>query len=259
MSESSICGGVFREEIAQQLLTSCASIVKSCFAELHDQCERKQDGAEVFRSCIDMVRTGWVEEDFAEEMKCAPPDFDAQFRGSFIVFVRQTYTDATGGSTVHVRVTVPQTSAFLRELLRAISLDDDLRNGAYFRTQTRLEQKDVVMQAIRGAMKALCSEFVYVPERQAEAKQPAPSDSPPEDDASGSDEEEEEESAECETPSVHGDISVNIKNAPDVTPGRSGHDGRKREGDDRSVVGSEPSAHSVSSRLSTSSRHQSVS
>lgn len=224
---------MFREEIAQQLLTSCTLLVKSCFGDLHEQCSRKQEGEEVFRSCIDMVRTGWVEDDFQEEMKAAPTDFDAQVRGSFIVFVRQTYTDATGANTVHVRVTVPPTIAFLRELLRAISVDEDLRNGVYFRTQSRLEQKDVIMQAIRGAMKSLCTEYVYVPEKDAVAA-PVP-DVCPKDSVSEADETSEEETDERENESMDepaSDISVNIRNAPEVAPKHhNGHHSHHREHD----------------------------
>ena len=241
---------MFREEIAQQLLTSCALLVKSCFGDLHEQCSRKQEGEEVFRSCIDMVRTGWVEDDFQEEMKAAPPDFDTQVRGSFIVFVRQTYTDATGANTVHVRVTVPPTIAFLRELLRAISNDEDLRNGAYFRTQSRLEQKDVVMQAIRGGMKSLCSEYVYVPDKDAVAAPPP--DVCPKDSVSEADEASEEEIDERENASVAepaSDISVNIRNAPEVAPKHHHHGHREHDGA-RSDV-------SAKSRDSARSRHSS--
>lgn len=249
--ESSACGGMFREEIAQQLLTSCAAIVKSCFGDLYDQCERKQEGCDVFRSCIDMVRTGWVEDDFNEEMRLVPNDFDTQVRGSFIVFVRQTYTDTTGANTVHVRVTVPPTIAFLRELLRTISTDEDLRNGLYFRSQSRLEQKDVVMQAIRGAMKALCSEFVYVPDKEAAAEVPTvrARDSVSEDGCSEGevdDQESDEREEGTSAAEPESDISVNIRNAPDVAPKH--HHGHERHGDD------ERPASEVSARSKDSAR-----
>lgn len=250
--ESPTCGGMFREEIAQQLLISCASLVRSCFGDLYQQCDRKQDGDEVFRSCIDMVRTGWVEDDFQDEMRAAPTDFDAQVRGSFIVFVRQTNTDATGANTVHVRVTLPPTIAFLREFLRAISVDDDLRNGVYFRSQTRLEQKDVVMQAIRGAMKSLCSEFVYIPDKGVDlAPLPVlrPNDSVSEADEASGEEAEERESESVEEPAS--DISVKIRNAPEISPKRHHHGGHRKHGGARSNV-SEKSRHSARSHRSAS-------
>lgn len=245
---------MFREEIAQQLLTSSASVVRSCFGDLHKQCDRKQEGEEVFRSCIDMVRTGWVEDDFHEEMKAAPTDFDAQVRGSFIVFVRQTYTDATGANTVHVRVTVPPTIAFLRELLRAISVDEDLRNGAYFRTQSRLEQKDVIMQAVRGAMKSLCSEYVYAPDKDAVAA--SVPDVSPRDSVSEADDASEEDADERENESMvepASDISVNIRNAPEVAPKHHHHRGhREQDCGARSEV-SAKSRNSARSRRSSGS------
>lgn len=253
LAESSACGGMFREEISQQLLTSCAAIVKSCFGDLYEQCDRKQEGEVVFRSCIEMVRTGWVEDDFNEEMRQAPNDFDTQVRGSFIVFVRQTYTDATGANTVHVRVTVPPTIAFLRELLRAISTDDDLRDGSYFRSHSRLEQKDVVMQSIRGAMKALCSEFVYVPDKEAAAAvvpTVRPQDSVSEADCSEEDVDDEEREEGTPVAEPESDISVNIKNAPDVSPK---HHSRKRHGDDERPV-SEVSTRSKDSAMTHRSK-----
>lgn len=258
--ESSFYGGMFREEIAQQLLESCTATAMACFRDLYQQCERKHDGEAVFRNCVDMVRTGWVEEDFTEELKCAPTDFDAQVRGSFIVFVRQTYTDATGGSTVHVRVTVPPTVAFLREFLRAISRDEDLRSGAFFNRQTRLEHKDVVMQAIRGAMKTLCTEFVYVADQRADAMPSAVPDSVSGDEASEQSEDDSDDGDDDDGGKGHkddeqiskdavSDISVNIKNSPPSLPRRS-----RRDEDHRSVSEESSTTSSKASKASKASK-----
>lgn len=219
--DAPLYGGVFREEIAQQLLCACTSIVRACFSGLYEQCEQKQDGAEVFRACIDTVRNAWVEEDFAGEMRHAPPDFETLVRGSFVIYVRQSYTDATGAKTIHVRVSIPPTIAFLRELLRAVAQDEDVRAGTFFRTQNRLEQKDVLMQAIRVAMKSLCAEYVYVPEEPPQASSAAapetpetpevlPSDSVSERSARDDNESQSEEGAPSESTARLTDISVSV-------------------------------------------------
>ena len=253
MSDGAVyCGGIFREEIAQQLLYSCMCIVKTCFNDLFVQCERKRDGCDIFRSCVDTVRTSWAESDFSREVSlvttCSSADVDVQVRGTFVVFVRQSYTDATGVSTINIRVSIPPTNAFMREFLCALGADDDFHSGAYFRVQNRLEQRDVIMQAIRCAFKVLSSDFVYVSDKHIPVEVKEEHSVSPQDSVSEAGEAQlMSEKTGCESKS---DISINIKQTSEVEPSRRHenrhrrHDGDSYNDDDRQGRHKTRNAHS---------------
>ena len=126
-----VFGGIFREEVAQQLLDCCMRLVNNTFAPLHTQCERKVDGSELFTKCVDQVRTAWTEDDFAQETSAQGAGFDTVVRGSFILYVRQTYVDPSGAQAVQIRLTVPPTTSFMREFLKSLSSEEELRSGSY--------------------------------------------------------------------------------------------------------------------------------
>lgn len=164
-SEAALCtnpyGGIFREEIAQQLLERCVQLVRFCFYGLHERCTQLEDAASLFARCVETVRTAWSESDFQQETQRLGPDFEACVRGSFIAYARMMHMDPSGQATVQIRLTVPPPISFVREFLRDLAQDDTFRTGSYF-GMGRLEQKDVVMKCIRVAFSELGHEYIYV-------------------------------------------------------------------------------------------------
>lgn len=154
-------GGIFREEVAQNLLDKCIAVIQGCFGSLHLACAQKVDGDDLFTQCADSVRNTWSEAEFQTECMHAGDAFEVFVRGSFISFVRQMNLDHTGQSRVEVRLTIPPTVAFMREFLRDLTEDPVFRGGQYFKSD-RILQKDLLMKSIRASFGHLSKEYVYV-------------------------------------------------------------------------------------------------
>lgn len=172
LDRSAFYGGIFREELAQQLLHESQAILCKSFQPLYETCVTKVDGANIYRKCMATVST-WSDHDFSMEAAHQSVALDTFVRASFISFVRQSHVDPSGQSRVQVRLSIPPTKAFIRELFRAFSQESQRSRRIYFEVDL-LTQKDILMGVIRSAFAMLAKEFVFATQLPVDASDTSP-------------------------------------------------------------------------------------
>ena len=149
-------GGIFREEMPQQLMIVCKDQLLEAFIPVYKMCNQKHNPAETFGKCMKLLHSQWTDRDFeaeTEALKKRPRAEDA-FRHSFISYVKQTHVDPTSSKEVQARVTVPSLTVFVRHMLRAASEKVYVHTGRFFRDDADvLQQEHTIKQAIRVGKK----------------------------------------------------------------------------------------------------------
>ena len=170
----SLYAGIFQEEVCIQFLGMCDTQIYASFFGVYTQCMKKTNSQDLFVQCLDQVAS-WGEPIFAEELKCFVSmnnDIDEIFRATFVTFVKMMYV-RPGAPRMHIRLTVPPLSFFIRHFIIESSKHLFIRSGAYFDNKcSSLDKKDAVMDILRASLRICNAEYVIAQETHGDATIP---------------------------------------------------------------------------------------
>lgn len=178
MSEKLLYSGIFNDEVCIQFLYMCESQIQETFKDLYSVCSKKVNTIETFGHCLKQV-SEWGEPVFAEEclnFSSRFPESEDIFRSTFLSFVKQFF-QRQGSPKMHIRLTVPPLSYFIRQLLLEASQHPYILSTQFFTSSSTLNKRDSSIEILRKCLKSCVHEYVIAQELH-EADQNTKSNNP---------------------------------------------------------------------------------
>lgn len=164
MAEKRLYSGIFNEEICVQFLYICEMQIQNTFKELFDECSNKKNSSEIFKHCLQQVQE-WGEPIFLQEHKnfSAFSDCDDLFRSTFVMFVK-SYFNRPGSPKMHIRLTVPPLTFFVRQLILQAVSHPYIISGQFFISNHITNKRDCTIEILRKCLKNCVQEYVIAQE-----------------------------------------------------------------------------------------------